>query len=144
VKQLTDFEIGYIAGIIDGEGSIGAYRSVSILNNKEYINVVVQVSNTDLAMMEWLSSILGGKLYSFKCKGGRKQAYKWSRSGTNVIPVLELVLPHLKIKKRQAELALAFAKTVDPSSYRVPERDNLKRIILADKLSELNQRGNEK
>ena len=98
-------ELAYIAGIIDGEGFITIRRERHI--NDRY-SLHVGAGNTDRPLLEWLQASFGGKLVFSPKPEGYKDFFQWaivSRSANNF---LILILPYLRIKKDQAELALLF------------------------------------
>ncbi len=95
-------ELAYIAGLIDGGGSImvsaankGIYRSrVTITNtNKEVLDGVVQTLDC-------------GKVYVSHDNPPNKIVYYVLFYAKESRKILPLLLPFLKIKKRQAELLL--------------------------------------
>src|SRR2546427_8215430 len=55
---LTEVEIGYLAGIIDGEGTIGIYKGREPYSYR----LALIVTNTHRPMLEWLRSRIGGSL----------------------------------------------------------------------------------
>ena len=55
--NLTESEAGYVAGIIDGEGTITTGTS------NKYYNLVLVVSNTNIDLMLYLEKILGGSMF---------------------------------------------------------------------------------
>lgn len=85
-------EIGYLAGIIDGEGCI--HRNGNGWN--------VDVANNNLALHAWLLSIGG----SITDRGGK--CLHWRvLSSADVLDLLELVEPYLMVKREQAQRAIA-------------------------------------
>jgi hypothetical protein len=94
----------YAAGIIDGEGSIGVtYRTT----NDSYL-LVVQVSMTQPAVPTWLHETYGGGLgmYAQGARSwGSQYVYKWSIYGKEALLFISKVIPYLKEKRLQAEVA---------------------------------------
>lgn len=109
--QLTELEKGYIAGIIDGEGSIclttkriGEFRSPSI-----------SVASTTYELVEYLKNKIGGNI-SIKTKSQEhhKQSWVWA-IGTNLtLELLEEIQNYLLVpeKKYRANLLTAKYKQV--------------------------------
>lgn len=114
--HLRKTELAYIAGIIDGEGSIcWGYYNAKSNNNKPVLRLSIDVTNTDLNMLQWFLSKLDGSICEDKRSlkpytGGyrhMKPSYKWELSGiTRAQYLLKLLLPYLIIKKIKAENAL--------------------------------------
>jgi hypothetical protein len=115
-KEYPAVHIAYLAGIIDGEGSI--YIDNFSCNPKTkvpYFQTNIQVTNTDENLIKWLRHIFGG-LISKRTpkqhpKNARKQAFIWTASGERVTHLCELILPYLIIKKRQCEIMLKMRAT---------------------------------
>ena len=60
--NLTKGELGYIAGMIDGDGWIGVryeFRDNPNLKHKEVYYPQIMVTNTNLPMLEWLMEKIG-------------------------------------------------------------------------------------
>ena len=144
---------GYLAGIVDGEGTITICRSENdVLRKKEYptkaglrsceyryvgigFHVKVSVKNTDIRLMKWLQSRFGGEFYSAESKNPLwKTSYVWHHAAQSKQEFLLSILPYLIIKREQALIALEFLRL---GSIRVPE----KRQALYEKIVALNQRG---
>lgn len=107
---MTEVELAYMAGIIDGEGCVNIWcRS----DRKEY-RLRLSVTNCDLSLMLWIKSTFGGYLYRREAqKAGWKTKYEWMVTGKLLDNVLPIILPYLKIKRRQAELAVCFRKSFE-------------------------------
>ena len=118
--ELTEAECGYIAGLIDGEGYIFIRFNPGDLSypkghRKRWRtwHLGVTVSNTNAPVIEWVHEKFGGNLFRGPApKPHQKPINCWTTTGRNVVPALSAALPHMIIKKRQAEIALAFAATM--------------------------------
>lgn len=101
--RLSDVEKSYIAGIIDGEGYIGIYRS-----KDRYLRPVVNVANTSEVLIDQLRRMTGiGAKY--KKTHHMKSCWSWSvRKFSEIRGLLEAVLPFLVVKRKKAELLLEF------------------------------------
>ena len=145
---------GYVAGIVDGEGTITICRSENDVHRKkdyttksgiktcEYhytgigYHATVSVKNTDKRLMEWLKSRLGGEYYINRQTANPtwKDSYKWFHAAKSKEEFILAILPYLIVKREQALVALEFLRL---GSIRVPE----KRQALYEKIVALNQRG---
>lgn len=96
IKDFTDVEAAYLAGIIDGEGSI-YYRSG---------RPGISVYNNDKRVMDWLKRHIGAN-YTATDTRGRNPGYTWqSTAARDVYFILNRVLPFLVIKQDRAISAI--------------------------------------
>lgn len=105
----TDAEIGWIAGALDGEGTIGLARALRTDGKRSYYSPFLQVVNTDEAFTAKAHRLLGG---TRRING--KERYPihvvYVKSMTQVGRLLEMLLPHLTVKARRAGLLLQYVK----------------------------------
>jgi hypothetical protein len=95
--NISDVDAAYIAGLVDGEGSISYTRK----------HPKVMIYNTSKELMEWVRKTLG---FGTVCLNVRKKRYdEWKLcymyEATNfhdVYALLSRVLPYLKLKKEKA------------------------------------------
>jgi len=101
IKLPNDVAIhAYIAGLVDGEGSI--------IKSKQYDipHYSVTMSLTDEPCIRWVAQFVG-TVSSYRPKGNRKRCYKWSVARKyDVVELLKAILPYLIIKKEKAILAI--------------------------------------
>jgi hypothetical protein len=111
---MKDTKWPYVAGILDGEGTICLYH---IKNRQGYQHSGLQVIiyGTSLNLMKYLIANFGGKYYMrSKTSLSKKVQYAWHPSGRkNREKFLLGTLPYLVIKKEQAKLALEFLRIGD-------------------------------
>lgn len=109
-KKLTNEESAYIAGFLDGEGNITILRRNQYLNKTPSYGLIVGFTNTDRHVLEWLSTKVAGGIYKkARYRENHRQGYEfrvWNKQETKFI--LESILPYLRIKRAQAEVALDF------------------------------------
>lgn len=115
LNLLTEPQKAYIAGIIDGEGSIMGYKVSRKAAARGFgWKLGVSVGNTNYDLIHWLRDTtgIGSWRESSEPKNPKhKRAAKWYVSSRKDIEqLLEAVLPYLLIKRRNAELALEFVK----------------------------------
>ena len=103
-------DLAYLAGILDGEGSIQIRkRKDKGMRLGFCYQLVVNIANTNEWLVRWIHLNFGGLLYKNRIPAAHyKQVYQWSVSSNKAKFVLESLLPYLKIKKPQAEIALQF------------------------------------
>lgn len=120
-KDYTVAELAYLAGIIDGEGSvyIGNFSSNPKTGTK-YYQTNIEVTNTDLQLMDWLLNTFGGRNYTYTAKqtphNSRRTSYRWIATGERVTHLCELLLPYVIVKKPQIEIMIKMRATFKPIS----------------------------
>lgn len=97
-------DIAYVAGIIDGEGCIYIEHG----KKGKAIQLSISVGSTDKWLCEFLKFSFGGCLYQMKSK--TLPFWKWEIRTRQAGTFLELILPYLRLKRPQAEIALQFQK----------------------------------
>ena len=112
---LTEGEIGYIAGLIDGEGHISVGRRYHYDGRERkhpYYLVIVALTSTHLGVLEWVEQRCGGKIYKKSNgtpDGKNKPHWQLVFMGNRTIRrFLEPLVPYLIIKADQARIALEF------------------------------------
>ena len=116
-------DLAYMAGIIDGEGYISLARRNS-KRNKSGIRYDIQVgvTNTNKWLLETFRFAFGGSI-SKKKKGYEKSlpssqdCFNWQVGNKQALIVVRTLLPYLRLKRPQAELAIEFCVTLS-ESYR--------------------------
>jgi hypothetical protein len=137
LPELTPTEIAYIAGLVDGEGCI-TLTAHNRKSGKNYITPHIQIVNTYKGVIDWLQ----GKL-RFACarrirsnRPNRVDIFSIDLKGRRIqIQFLEKVLPYLIIKRKQAEIQLAYLKKRErllalPLKYPRPERGYSQRTAI--------------
>lgn len=148
---LTPAELGYIAGIIDGEGYIGANFTM-VQDKAPYARVRLTVANTSLPLIEWLRDKCGGWINNLnsteyrKAHPHHKPAWQWQLSAGGASALLRLVREYLVIKRDRADIAIRLAELAEESralgrKNGVPETITKERIVLIDELRRLNKKG---
>ena len=99
----TNTEKAYLAGVVDGEGSI-----CLALKKAGNLSFRLQIANTDLRLMDWLTTYVGGHSYRVERKyaSRHKPCYQWMVSGDEASAILVAILPYLHLKAEQAGLAI--------------------------------------
>jgi len=140
MKKLTDFQRGYIAGLIDGEGSICLYPYLGKGRKLNRVEATIQIGNTNKNALEKVKEFTGiGHVYLHNA--WKKKNYKpcYTYTINNRIEILQFLLQikdSLIIKKPQAEVMLEFLRT-----HRRGEHMSKKDLELIEKMKKLNLRG---
>lgn len=111
--KLSDDERGYIAGIIDGEGSISLRLRRHEFNQGWDIRPKITVDNTNKEVTEWLKDHTGGRVSPKPIYRpahlGKKPIWLYRLTGiVNIRALLEELLPLLIIKHEHAEIMLEY------------------------------------
>lgn len=98
-------DLYYFAGFFDGEGSICILKRQTRRTswNPEY-RLQIAIGQNDGATLDWIMNLFNGHLHKVK----RDNSYYWLTSNKHAYQVLKQVVPYLKYKKPQAELAIKF------------------------------------
>jgi hypothetical protein len=103
-------EIPYIAGFVDGEGSIGFGRS----GKQKRLVPRISIVNTNREILEDIQSEYGGDIQPLtQRKPGWKQGWSWRLSNNKAVLFVELIEPYLRLKYNQAWLFFAY-KAIAP------------------------------
>jgi len=106
--------LAWCAGFIDGEGFLGTSECTKKMkngNNIRWFTVVLDVSQVKREPLEVVKKCLGSGSIRVDNNKGYGAYHTWRIYGDNAMRALELVLPYLINKRRQAELLIEFQKT---------------------------------
>jgi len=122
---MNDFDIGWIAGLLDGEGSIVLVRPsyVRKSDSRRAVTPRILVAVCDFLILQKYTTLLSelGINYGYvKQDKFVKKGARWSRPNPvihvyiahqeSIVKLLELVYDHLTLKKRNASLVIEFTK----------------------------------
>tara|TARA_R100000149_G_C5857403_1_gene124318 strand:- start:690 stop:1097 length:408 start_codon:yes stop_codon:yes gene_type:complete len=101
--MIGEVDLAYIAGLIDGEGSIQykQYMRKRKHNPKAYPtwSIRIEIAMTDRSVLIWLNEILGvGTVNPRKVKPGKKKQWRWRCSHRQAYFVAKLIWPYVHIK----------------------------------------------
>ena len=103
---IGDTILAYMAGIVDGEGSIIIYRRKSKKYKPKVGQMKVVVSNTDRTLMDFLQLYFGGSIATDRHR--EKPCYLWTVASKKALCFLEAIEPFIRVKKLQAQVAIEF------------------------------------
>lgn len=103
----------YIAGIIDGEGTITIKRQKNKLAKRgisfiPFISCGQTIKGKKVIYL--LKKYFGGSIYSWKQKNNRLDTISWSIVGRDVEKCVKKLYPLLLLKKKQAKVVLDYYK----------------------------------
>lgn len=99
-KTLSIQDAAYLAGLIDGEGSVFP-ANVKRISRRTWR---LTIANTNRPVLEWCLAVTGvGAVYG-KWRGNPKHspAFAWQCHSWKAKSVLEQTLPYMKIKRERA------------------------------------------
>jgi len=136
---ISKTDLAYTAGIIDGEGCISIVPRK--LDGKVYHSLFVAVTCTDTVIVPWLKATFGGNTHQVKeRRKNHRDMLQWGISTQEAEDFLRRILPWLRLKKPQAELALYF-RTLKRDGYTVSKKTFDERDRCYRKLRAMHGRG---
>ena len=132
---MNDIDLAYLAGLIDGEGSI---QVCARRKDGSRFRLILCVAMQNQAPLQFLSDTFN---FGTKPRRHRTQgAYRIEWQGPKAAVIIEAILPYLKVKQEQARLGLLFQNRVKNRSrkgWSPEERDQNRRI--SDLMKALNR-----
>lgn len=134
-KKMSSHELAYLAGIIDGEGTLTIQHRCP--NGRMHFRPYVTISNTSNFLRDWLAA-RGYNTHLTTNSSGRPY-WRLNWSGFGLSEFLPLVAPYLIIKKRHALLILEFISIRRSQSKKALPTARMLEIVSVFKW--LNERG---
>ncbi len=115
IERLTETQCAYLAGLLDGEGTIRMTRSFHKSGDRKlrYRVLVAVAATTSEDLVSWLISTLDVQVCQANRRvpnPGHKMCWMVRMSEVPGERLLTRLLPYLVIKRRQAELYLRYRK----------------------------------
>jgi hypothetical protein len=129
-KKFRVRDLAYMAGIVDGEGCITGTRKT------QWPQARVQVTNRSKELIDWCHTLFGG--YVRECPTRKPEhavCYEWVAAAKDITQLLTLLLPHLKIKQKQARFVMILRAGIE----RKWPKERLEKIVV--KIHTLNHKG---
>ncbi len=133
-----DLENAYLAGLFDGEGSVGIYKTGP---QKKNYQLTIQVSNTNLKSLNYFKSFYNkGCVVKLKIRSSKhKQAYIWKAVSRDALSILLEMLPFLRIKKELALQGTSIYEMDKKGSTRLTQSERVEYVRMY--ILELNKHG---
>ena len=136
-RVLQPSELAYIAGVIDGEGTIGIYRQGAA----GHYQMKICISNSSWPLLEWIRERVGGALVLIhKATPKHREGWQLVVSQYQAAPLLLGCREFLQVKRPQADLALGYMNEYRPGG-RPSEAQMARRRWFWDETRRLNRRG---
>lgn len=127
---MTELEKGYLAGIIDGEGTI------TLTKSGEFRHPVISVASCTQEILEEVKRICDGGAISSKrtYKANHAPSWAWSITYQRAIGVLEEITPYLHEpkKKTRAELILRDYNRLTPRNGKYTDEQRAEKYQFED------------
>jgi hypothetical protein len=145
---MKETEKAYIAGLIDGEGTISISHNNS--QGSDAYSIVLRIYNSDKRMIDWVENVTGyGNVREEKMRKDNwnrpniKPMYKWAIYANNIRKLLPEIEKYLVIKKEQSQIMQEFLDLTNhfKGKHLTDEHRNNKRELCI-RMMRLNQRGN--
>ena len=123
-NKWTNEQLSYLAGIIDGEGSISIeIQSQSIRHNRkcDYYALRLIVINTNIPLMKWIVENFGGTSRKRTFVPHRRQCYRWNMFSHKAAEILKACYPYMIVKKAHVDVFLKFAETMTVANHRLSD-----------------------
>jgi hypothetical protein len=138
-------KLAYLAGIIDGEGSLLLWMNKSSTQRGQF-NLRVNVTSTDKILVDWIFENFGGSIYecnspSRKSQPNWKKQYVWQVNRPEMLQFLNDIYPFLVIKKERCKVAIKFRETFEKRERNLSKETFEIRIKLFEQMKHLNSRG---
>lgn len=131
---LSDLDCAYLAGLVDGEGSILLYRRETTAKFR------VVITSTFISVLDWIKEKTGiGSIVKKNCYSDKhKLAYHWQVNSEAAISVIKQIEPYLIIKKNQAAVAMDFQEKLSDPQWKSKTEWQIRYL---DLMQLLNKRG---
>ena len=140
---MRDIDIAYIAGLFDGEGH------VTIADTKTGISLRAAISNNNILILQWIIDSIGmGCLYKESQKYLKNtniiklDCYRLHLTGYEAGLFLTMIEPYIRIKKKQVNIGIEFAKTYIRRlnlGKKITQEIKEKRMLYRNEVLELNK-----
>jgi len=105
--KLNDLSLGWVCGLIEGEGSFNVYEDK---RRSGTFNCKIQVESTDFDVIETLQDALGGRIWEsnypskYKAFPNAKPSWRWAVSSKKECEsICNLIYPYMS-KRRQEQI----------------------------------------
>jgi len=135
LQPLSSVDAAYVAGVIDGEGTIPLIR----MHRGENRRPVVSISNTELPLLRYIRTVIGAGRITNKRAAAihHTPSYAYVLTGRRAISLMRQVVPFLRTyKAARAQLILEHYVAVTPRNGRYSpalkaKRDEFERAFFA-------------
>lgn len=126
-KQEDALNLAYAGGLFDGEGSIFIGKVKTDRNKSGLLfRLHIEMCNTNEVAVRRMQLYFGGSVYErYADIDTRRTLWAWHLRGQKALGFLRIIVPYLRIKKPQAELAIEFQARQRLGRYTKPHTNVL-------------------
>jgi hypothetical protein len=109
-----DTDLAYLAGIIDADGYVTA--TINDKPNCFWVGPSIGITGSRREPHDLAGEIFGGRVSEHQPtreRGHHRMQFHWQRQGRSAVPVLEALLPFLRVKLEQAHLVLLLQSQIE-------------------------------
>ena len=146
MKTMTNSQVAYIAGVIDGEGCLSVRRIGANRFKQSTFWLQLKVSNTNKEILDYLLETTGlGRLSNAMINktvtGNSKPYWKWMVKQSEALELLVLLRPWLIVKRRVTSLVFALRELQSSDWRNVDPKISEAREVIYAQIKEANFRG---
>ncbi len=137
IKKLKPYVAGYIAGLIDGEGTVTLSRT----HRSEYRQLSISISNTDINILNWVLKMVGlGKIVPHKVYSeNHRQGFTYRIVAREAMMLLKQISPYLlTYKKERAKMVIKSLEKLTLRNGKYPPEMLEKKRKFVEKFMSLN------
>lgn len=147
VDALSELDCAYLAGLIDGEGSIYILRHTG-RGEKLTFYPAVSIAMTHRGVLDWVAALFGVSVSDVpRTPDGWRDQHLFRIHGKRAVALCCRLLPYLRVKREQARLVQAFpfeSRVGRPRIGRHLSAEIIqKRADLREQVNALNTRGSQ-
>jgi hypothetical protein len=107
-QEIPDTVYAYLAGVVDADGTITCIKGA----NSSSISPGLNVHQAEREAVDLFAATFGGevKMRPAYSPLATRETFGWSTTAVNRVEVLTRLLPHLRQKRKQAEIALEICR----------------------------------
>lgn len=136
--NLTNAEAAYIAGFVDGEGTINV---LSISGSSKFV-VELIIGQVDPRPLLWIKERCGGNIrpHLYKNRPNNKPAWMWGIRSFGFDELISIIYPFLILKKEKAEIAMQMRILMKKTKPRfITKEENVLRLEMVKKAKSYSQ-----
>ena len=104
---MEEWQLGYLAGMIDAECHVGIQREMSTRRKSPAYVIRFELAMTDRKPVDFINSIIPNcKIIKVNGKGRRLPYYRLRLTQQEALDLLKIALPYVQGKKRQIEICI--------------------------------------
>lgn len=132
--QMNNFQKGYIAGMIDGDGWIGI---------KDHRKIIIDIVSVNMPSLKYIKNMVGfGRVISIKSRNIKhSDSYHLKFNQNESLRLLSEIKDFLIIKRRNAKLALEYNGFVKGAKHFYDKAYVVKKLKYLSLMKQYNKKG---